>query len=504
MPKETFDRLALFLIFVAMVRIGATWSVLSATTDEPVHVTAGVESLLQRRNTVLPENPPLARILFAAPLVMAGVDFDPRFEAKHFIGASLYSRGHYRTNLVLARAGNLVFFVLASLATWRLARRELGPETGLASLFLFTTQPLILGFAGIANHDMAAIAGVALALLAFSRWLERRTVSRALFFGLSFGLAVALKFSCLGFVPAACAAYFVVRSLADRALLRDWRAILTAIPIALAAGVIVLWSSYALTVGPQSFFTGFTSMMRIARGGWNGYALGRWNPQGWWWYFPLALGVKTTLASLAFLLAAPVVLRSDRRLRAGFVLFAVISAAILVVVLPVKLDIGVRYVLAIFVPLSIAMGVAAVAMWQSVRRGSRVAAVALLVLHSGASLLAPPEYIAYFNVLAGRDPSRVLIDSNLDWGQDALLLKRALRKNRVESVGLAIVGMHDYRALGFPAHYPIDPYVPATGWVAVSDHVYRMHSGKGGWKWLRGRDYQRVGASIRLYAIPHS
>jgi hypothetical protein len=168
----------------------------------------------------------------------------------------------------------------------------------------------------------------------------------------------------------------------------------------------------------------------------------------------------------------------------------------LLTVLPTRLDVGVRYVLPLYVPLSIAAAAGALAMMQRFRIG----AVALLVWHCATSLLAHPQYFAYFNAFAGRDPSRVLVDSNLDWGQDALLLKRVLREKHVSEVGLALVGMHDYDRLGYPPNYPVSPGIPATGWIAVSDHLYRLER----YRWLRGRPYQRVGASIRLYFIPYT
>ena len=42
--------------------------------------------------------------------------------------------------------------------------------------------------------------------------------------------------------------------------------------------------------------------------------------------------------------------------------------------------------------------------------------------------------MAYFNPLAGREPGHALIDSDLDWGQDFLLLKRELRARQILSL----------------------------------------------------------------------
>lgn len=471
------------LIAVAMIRIAATLPVLSATTDEPVHVTAGIELLLQHRYKLLPVNPPLPGILFAAPIVAAGADFDPQHDAKHFVGATFYSRGHYRTNLVLARMGNLLFFAIAAVCVWKLG--------GVLATLLFAMQPLILGFAGIANHDMPATAGTALALLAYWRWMERRTVRRALLFGLAYGLSMGLKFSCIAFVPAACAALYITRLFFDAELRRDWRAALIALPVAAVAAAFALAATYGFMLEP--FRTGLTGLIALARKGrFDSYALGRWSPHGFWWYFPLAIAVKTTLASLLLLFFVP-------RRRETYLPWLAAALAILVLVLPSRLDLGVRYVLPMYVPLTMAMACAASEMLQHARRAIRGTAVALLLWHCGSSLLAHPQYFAYFNVLAGPDPSRVLVDSNLDWGQDALILKKVLREKKADAVGLALVGMHDYRLLGYPVHYPVTPDVPATGWVAIGDHFYRWEP----WPWLRGRKYQRVGAGVRLYYIPH-
>ncbi len=305
MRERRADLVAVGLIVVAMLRVAATLSVLSATTDEPVHVTAGVELLLQHRYTLLPENPPLPRVLFAAPLIAKGVDYDPAGDVKQFLGRTLYSRDEYRTNLVLMRAGNLLFFALAAVCVWRIARRELGPFGAMLASLLFTMQPLVLGFAGIANHDMPAVAGTALAMLAFVRWIERRTILRALLFGLAFGLALGLKFTCGPFVVAACIALAIFH----RDVFREWRAI----PIMLIGAAFALWASYGFHVAP--FITGVNGMRLIVKDHYDVYALGRWSRDGWWWYFPLAIAVKTTIASLIFWICGSpfeVVCRCDR------------------------------------------------------------------------------------------------------------------------------------------------------------------------------------------------
>jgi 4-amino-4-deoxy-L-arabinose transferase-like glycosyltransferase len=495
--KNRFDLLSLGLILIAAIRIVSILAILSATTDESVHVAAGIELLQQHRYDLLPANPPLARVIFAAPLIAAGVHFDPQADASNYTGPLFYARGHYRTNLVLARIGNVLFFFIGAIATWRIGRRELGPAGGALTTLLFTTQPLILGFSGIANHDLPLVTGVAASLLAFDRWLETRTSTRAIVFGAAYAFAIATKFSAIPFVPASCAALFVVKLVFNRELRRDWRPVFVGFPLALVTCLVIVWGSYAVTAGPRYFFIGMTELLQIARGGADSYALGQWNHEGWWWYFPFALALKTTLASL-LLIACIIVLR---RMPSVWIAWLAAAGAILAIALPSKLDLGVRYVLPVFVPLSVVMAAAALAMLHHAIRPVRIAAIGLLVWHCIASLAAHPQYFAYFNEIAGRDPSRFLVDSNLDWGQDVLLLQRELRRQKAESVGLALAGTHDCNRLGFPPNYRISPDAPAGGWVAVSDHMYRSGLRNGGWSWLRGRTYRRVGASIRLYYI---
>jgi hypothetical protein len=134
-------------------------------------------------------------------------------------------------------------------------------------------------------------------------------------------------------------------------------------------------------------------------------------------------------------------------------------------------------------------------------RATAAVAVALLVCHLGASTLAHPDYFPYFNTFAGSEPSRYLIDSNVDWGQDILRLRNVVRRRHMPSLTQALMGPADYAALGFPTVYNAGAYAKSHGWVAISDHPYRLMKTQGGWRWLPGT-YERVGKSIRLYYIP--
>jgi 4-amino-4-deoxy-L-arabinose transferase-like glycosyltransferase len=496
-------RLAAVLIVFALIRMALTMSVFSETADEPTHVAAGLYIWTLHRCGILLENPPLVPLVLAAPLLLAGVKFQANAPYPEMLESVFHSLPHYRTSLVLARSGALLFYAIAALALWMWARRELGDRGGAIALLLFTMEPILLGYSGLATHDGAAVAGVALSLFACSRWLEARSWRRALETGAAFGFAVLCKISCLVFVPAGVAAIVVVRLIRDKELRRHWRSLATIAAMPVAASVIV-WAGYGFTVGPSqlpapSFFAGLARIVRINGAGIESYAFGETTRYGWWWYFPVAVLLKTTLPLLALLIAGFAVTRG--RLRGTFLECFAAGVAMLAPAMTSTLDIGVRYVLAVLVPWVIAAAAAAVAMFESERRLPRRSALLLIVAQIVISLAAHPDYFPYFNVLAGRDPSHALTDSNLDWGQDVLRLRDVVRRRKIEAFGALIFASPPLDLLGFPPRYSVEPSLRTAGWVAVSEHAYRMATANGRTHWLSGLRYERVGKSIRLYFV---
>src|SRR5262249_46892400 len=88
-----------------------------------------------------------------------------------------------------------------------------------------------------------------------------------------------------------------------------------------------------------------------------------------------------------------------------------------------RLGQGVRHLLPGYPFFFIAVAVVLARTWQNKR--IRIAILALGVLLIGESLLAYPNYIAFFNLPARiRGGIALLGDSNLDWGQDLSLLAR--------------------------------------------------------------------------------
>jgi len=512
--RKSADIASVVLIALAMLRIASTWTLFSATVDEPMHLAAGLQIYTQHDYSYQPENPPLPRLVNAFAPWLGGVEFDPAKSVNEQLLHVFYSKHRYQTNLVLARCGNLLFFVFASLATWWWARRELGPRGGLIATLLFTMQPVIVAHSGLGTTDTAATAGVALSLLAFHRWLERPSNARAIVFGAAYAVAVLCKFSAIGYVPAACVAMYMVRLLRDEETRRAWKRIAPSFALAAVTCAFVIWAGYGFAVDrlgflehvssnsfiarhadwplpAHRFFVGISALMYLTTLPFFGFAFGKISPHGWWWYFPVALALKSTLASLLLGLGA----FFARRERVAAEALAA-ALAILAVSLTSPFALGVRYVMPIYAPLSVAGAAAAITMLRHHRL--KIAAIVLLAWHAVVSIASHPDTLAYFNEAAGPRPWQLLLDSNIDWGQDVLRLKRVADKKKIDRLGISVPGWHDYDALGLPPHYEIQRDVPSSGWIAVGEHNF----GIVGYGWLRGRRYERVGKSIRLYYIP--
>ncbi|MGH7534950.1 MAG: hypothetical protein ACREMG_05135 [Gemmatimonadales bacterium] len=524
----------LLLLGFAFARIAGTWRVYTETLDEPAHLAAGMEWLDRGTYRYQRLHPPLARVAVALGPFLAGY----RSRGETGIGregnAILHSRGDGAGALSLARAGILPFFALATTVVFLWGYALGGPAAAALAALSFTTLPPVLAHAGLATTDMAATATIAAALFAYLAWLQHPTLVRSLLVGAAVGAALLAKLSALVYLPAAMLPIGLVW------LVRGHRGPGSRTAgglIAALAALLVVWAGYRFEIGPlvtpgprpragpvqqallevashpiypaPTWVRGVRDLRKINNEGRKNVVLGQPTKGGRWYFFPLALGVKTPLPFLLLTLAGLGALALEARQRARATVPLAGAAGILGAAMATNLTIGLRHVLPLYPLLALCAATGALALWRMTRwrpLGPGVAVV-LLLWQGIDSWRAHPDYLPWFNEVAALAPQPVLLDSDLDWGQDLGRLADTLRARGVDRVALAYHGKADLTRHGLPPFTEREAGSPATGWVAAS--LYRLHLGFMGspgfndFAWLREQTpVARVGRSILLYYVP--
>jgi hypothetical protein len=521
----------LLLTAIGVARIAATYRTIAQTSDETPNIACGMQYLDLGRYDYGAFHPPLARLAMAIGPYLYGARSQKLPDRWHEGNAVLYSAPRYTRTLTLARIGILPFFVLACTVVWLWGRHLLGDWGGLAPVFIFTNLPPVLAHAGVATMDMAIGAGIVTAFFSYTLWLEKGTLRHSIFLGVGLALALLSKFSSVLLLPVGILTITLI-NWPGRAPKRNWAWI--------AVAFLLIWVAYRFSFGPMTehvsrdaadqggmiakvppailhlvetvpvpapqILDGLWQVHNHVDAGHTAFLLGQHSFHGWWYFFPVALAVKTPIAALLLAFAAALALPGEGRRELWTP--PLLAAAILIVNLPTSLNIGVRYMLPLFPMLALTAGIGAVRIW----RRSRWLAAALLVWLAVSSAAAHPDYLAYFNEFAGAHPEHILVDSDLDWGQDMNRLVADLRRRGVSYLHMACLYTGDDSRIGLPAWDSLEPYTPVTGWVAVSQTMLQNY----GWmaaqqkgrsdlafSWLDSyQPVAKIGKSILLYNIP--
>lgn len=504
-------KLLLFGAFAVLCFHGLVWD--TPTVDEFAHLPAGYYYLKTGDFSVYPHNPPLVKVLAALPLLAARPEVGP--PPRHgspawqpWIFATDFmqrNRAIYDRLFLLGRMPIVALGLFLGWIVYRWSRDLYGPRAGLVSLAGFAFCPTLIAHAHLATIDLGAAAFMLLALWAFQRFVEGPTPRRLLLCGLALGLAELAKLSSLLLYPIFGLLALLALTRGDRFPLwpgepggrRPLLGSLAALVVIFALSVAVLDLGYlfqgvgrplasytfhshlltrvagllpgALPVPlPAPFLDGFDMVQLDSElGEFPAYFFGRWSREGSVLYYPATLLFKTPLLLLLAWLAAPFARpRSSPRGPRGELFVAVPLLLLLAAssLLFHRIAYGIRYILPVL-PLALIYMGRLVPVLETRPRPVRLAALALLALYPLSALLATPNTIDYFNVLARGRGDEILLDSNIDWGQGLKRVRRYMDRQGIDHIGLAYFGHVD------PALYGIDFHIPRPdepGLVAVS------------------------------------
>ena len=467
---ETRWRVLLALIVVlTLARIAATHRVFSQTIDEGTHLAAGYDVITKRIFSTDPHHPPLAKALFALPFLNAPEPVSDGTISRGTV--MLLQNDRYAENLFRARMPNLVFVAMAIIGVALWAKHLFTPVAGLLAALIFASLPPVLAHGGLATTDMALTATLIVSLYLFTLVLEDATWKRTIALGVAIALGLLSKYSFPVYFPPCALVLIAVRL----------RFPLVKLLCSAAIGAVLTF----IAIPPQDFLAGIGSVAAQAVSPPKAILFDEVKAGGWWYYFPVALFFKTPIP---FLILAIAGLR--RKLE-----IALLAATILGIAMTSDINLGIRHLMPIYGPLSIAAAVAIRVRWLN------ALLIAWLVVSSA---VAHPDYLAYFNEFAGKEPQRVLNDSNLDWGQDTLRLVRVAAEEKIPSITTAIVPSAPLDRIGLPPRKELVIGQPVQGWLAIGELNLALANAEER-KWLDAvlgnRPYRRVGKSIRLYFL---
>jgi hypothetical protein len=530
--------------------------------DEVGHLAAGLHHWRTGTFESYRVNPPLVRLIATTPLVASGIDLPkedlntaPPARPEFDLGRRLVDQKGEEAfwYFTLARWACIPFALIGTVVIYVWGSSLYGWAAGLLSATLWVVCPNVLAHAQMITPDTGA-AGLGLtACYLFWRWLQRPNWTLTLWAGMILGLAELSKTTWVLLVPVWVASWaiYAIRN-SGRARSGGWTELrqLTAI---LLTALCVLNAGYgfedvgrslreyrfvsrALTneaedgtrvnrfvgtwVGrvpvplPRNYVQGIDVQKRDFESGKRSYLRGEWRTEGWWYYYLYGLVVKTPIGTLVVFGMAALNYALCGGSRFGWRDELILLLPGLVVLTFVSSQTGLnhhlRYVLPALPFLFVWAGRAAVhaesgrVPWQVV-----VGAATLGTVIS--SLGVYPHCMSYFNEAAGGPyrGSEHLVNSNIDWGQDLLYLRRWLDEHaEARPLGLAYFGYVDPRSAGIaftlPPKGPTKPadfleprqeaVGPRPGWYAVSVSMlrgfhYPIPNGVGGRAFVEGECY---------------
>ncbi|HEX8089140.1 MAG TPA: glycosyltransferase family 39 protein [Blastocatellia bacterium] len=524
--------LAILILLVAQLFLCSRMK--SATYDEQYHIANGLAFLRTGDSRLIPEHPPLINLISALPLLADGdlvlpLD-DPCWidvNSLKFSDLLLWKLNPDGPSIVArARVPIIILTLFLAVIVYAWGREMYGPAAGLFALALLVFDPNILAHGCLATNDLGLTCFATLALYAFWRLLRRPGLDRAFIAGLALGLAQVSKFSALFLLPA-----LAVTFLADRisrgASAPAMRRAVVYLAVVILTAAFTIWAVYGFqmgtlrgyTVPARAYLSGLQEFTHLLESGKRSFLLGSYSDTGWWYYFPVAFAVKTPLPTLLLIAFALFYTCRHRTWRRGLPLLIPVGIYF-GVCLASPFNIGYRHLLPVLPLLFIFVGQVA-SLGLGLRRKQTWAVCAALVWLVGGSLTTFPHYLAYFNELVGGPGGgyKVLVDSNLDWGQDLIGLREYMARENISSVRLSYIGTADpcaygitYEPLpGFPYHQwqgdgiPEILSNPAGGVYAISASNLQGLRFKNPDLYAKFRERKPdavIGYSIFIYRIP--
>lgn len=517
--------LAVCLLLLFFGRLLHTESRKSITFDEPPHVLNSLQYFQTRPMVSTINNPPLIHAWMGTLMQLVGLEYDMGYEQDVWNwgdGFDIASVFFWQVNenwpqfFWVSRLAIIFLALLLAALVYRWAAQLYDRATpACLALLLLTFDPNILGFSHLATTDLGIAAFFTLA--GYGLWLywQRPSWGRLAWAGIVVGLTLGAKFSGVILVPAILLFTVYRWFVGERTLVSAARAAGATLVILLIAALVLLAVyrfQLSLLVADYQF-----QQAHFAEGH-EAYLLGEVSRSGWWYYYPIVFLAKTPTGLLVLLLLAVGLFLASKSYRWDYLWLLLLAGAVFGAALTGSINIGYRYLLPILPPLFVFLGQLALPTTAVKWAWPTTGALLAFVL---ASILIHPHYLSFFNVLAGGPENgwRIVVDSNIDWGQDMEELGRYLAERGVEDAHISWFSTVSPQRYGIPGTSFLtwspsyrdviydDLYLerPLPGLYAISATQLAgpyLHDDFEGMAWFRQRQPQdKVGYTYFIYEV---
>jgi len=404
----------------------------------------------------------------------------------------------------VAKLPMILFFVLSALIIFHWTRKLYGDKAALISVFLFSFSPTVLAHSRFVTTDVPALFGVLLGTYFFIEFLKHQTKKNFTLAVIAFGIAQLTKFSLFLLNPLFLVVaivwgltmhnkiYSIVKTvfLTGLIIILGYLAVVWPIyglhtlnypPEKQRSETIyhlnsygnrliadkVIWASDKPYIRSLTYYgLGVLMVTQRSIGGNTTYFLGEIKQNAWKKYFPIVYFIKEPLAFWGLvaivLLNLAVIFKPNKYklnhwIKNYFAEFAMLMwlAIYWYASITANLNIGVRHLLPTygFVFMLLAGQLSALlGKFQITNYKSQIQKFGIWCLVLGAfgwyfveNIRVFPYYLTYFNQTVGgaKNGHLYVVDSNIDWGQDAKRLADWVDKNKITKISLDYFGWAD-------------------------------------------------------------
>lgn len=455
-------------------------NVSAPTYDEPVHLSSGYSYLLDKKYRMnIMDHPPFSEMISAVPLLIE----KPNAFLNHFyyIYRMPYHYGdlflyHNRIDaekmLNLSRKWTLcIWTLLFGFFIFVFARKIHSIEAGFFSVIIFCLTPAFISNNSLITTDSAPaifyLAAFFSGFLFSQVTVVQKPVKKGKFMlmeknplhlkwaflsGIATGLAMASKFS-MFILPPLIMILWIFYNIYNPKM--TFKRLLWLCIVFLLSIFLVLLLVYKFDIG--LYFDGLQATIKRLDKGRSSFIMGQYSIKGVWWYFPFAFLVKNP-EFVIFLFACGIIFCA-RYFKKEYVWLIFPFVFYFAISLFSKVQIGFRHLMPV---MPFAVIFAGIGLAEILKKRILIITVSLLFLIFLKTLIQThPYYLSYFNEFAGGPDNgyKLLVDSNLDWGQDVKTLSKYLKENGNPPI------IFSYFGVARPEYYGIK-YVVVKGGLA--------------------------------------